>query len=272
MPRSGKIEDPERLQKLAEARKKSLETRRKNAAKKKAALKEKEDKAAKYDKMVTKKKGKPKKEIEETQINLDDPIVARVANTARKNPKHDENVITHPSQSRFGEADGSFNDDSEPESTREETVKEFPEPAAEQQTHRPVKQPPSESEESESEPDLFKDEEEFYSDDTVESEEYTPPPRKPRKKKKARKKVRKVKYYSSSDSSDSDGEIIIRRKKPKKNIIYYEDLEAYLAQKENSRETFVEPPKEPAEPTPQQQEEDLFAQRLEAARKSLFTI
>ena len=82
-----------RVQKLAEARKKSLETRRKNAAKKKAALKEKEDKAAKYDEMVTKKKGKPKKEIEETQINLDDPIVARVANTARKNPKHDENVI-----------------------------------------------------------------------------------------------------------------------------------------------------------------------------------
>ena len=66
MPKKGKIEDPERLAQLAEARKKSLETRRRNARIKKAKKKEEEEKAKKYDEMLK------AKEVEEKQVNVDE--------------------------------------------------------------------------------------------------------------------------------------------------------------------------------------------------------
>ena len=264
MPRKGKIEDPERLAKLAEARKKSLETRRKNAAKKKAKKQEEEEKAKKYDKLMQEQN---KIEPDEKKVNLDDPIEARAASTTVPEKK-DENIVLHPSQSRFGDIqedpildeddDLIIQEDQKPEEVKPEIKK--PE----------VKKEPEPEEEDEySEPDLFKSEEEYFTDDTIESED-EPKVVKKKKKRKSRKKVKRVKYYSSS-SSDSDGEIIIRRKKPKKNVLYYEDLEEYLKFKNQNTEKFVEPPlsKEMSE---QEKEDEIFKRKLEEARRSLFSI
>jgi hypothetical protein len=263
MARKGKIDDPERLAQLAEARKKSLETRRRNAARKKAKKQEEEEKAKKYDKLI--------EEQEEKQVNLDDPIQARAASTIPIKKEKDENVVHHPSQSRFGEkplVEIPIGDDDDlilqhpSDQIPEEQKPEIKKPV--------VKKPEPEEEDEESEPDLFKSEEEYFTDDTIESEDEPQKVVKKKKRRKSKRKVKRVKYYSSS-SSDSEGEIIIRRKKPKKNVLYYEDLEEYLKFKNKETEKFVEPPVA-QQISVQEKEDEIFRRRLEEARKSLFSI
>ena len=101
MPRHGKIEDPERLEQLAAARKKSLETRRRKKKIKELKKKEEEEKLKKYEEMLAKQEAQEKK----NQVNGDDPIEARVANTSTTESEtdNDENVVNHPAYSRFGE-------------------------------------------------------------------------------------------------------------------------------------------------------------------------
>jgi hypothetical protein len=264
MPKKGKITDETRLAQLATARKKSLETRRKNKKIKELKKLEEQEKLKKYEEMIVKeKKVEFKEEIVNSgvEVDLNDPIEARAASNESE---QDPNIVNHPSHSRFGELK------METPIDVEEPVMMLKEPQPEPEDE-PQKAPEPEPD-TESEPDLFQSEEEYYSEKSVESEEEElPPPPKRKKRKKSKRHIKRVRYYSSSSDSDSDGQIIIRRRKPKKNILYYEDLEEYLRIKNN--ETFVEPPThKPEQETPEEKEKDFFREKLELAKQSLFSI